>query len=189
MAEELLGGSPNVMSSSEYRRITGKTETMEDNVLFGRVSLEKVPCVSRDVTSHLHQAKRLTALDRKEKAFLSIATLSILATVAVVIYRLATLNNLNEDKKEKLDDETFAVLLLLSCCAYTRTRNPNIDKRNDRLGFLLYFSFHGVLREREFELWAFIAALFIVAMYLVWNFVGTSDLANVRTAKLVQQCN
>ncbi|XP_065830094.1 uncharacterized protein [Oscarella lobularis] len=149
MAEDLLGGSPNVMSSSEYRRITGKTETMEDNVLFGR-------------------AKRLTALDRKEKAFLSIATLSILATVAVVIYRLATLNNLNEDKKEKLDDETFAVLLLLSCC------------------FLLYFSFHGVLREREFELWAFIAALFIVAMYLVWNFVGTSDHANVRTAKLVR---
>ena len=37
----------------------------------------------------------------------------------------------------------------------------------------MFYAWHGVIREREFELWAFIAAVIIIGAYIFWNFFIT----------------
>jgi hypothetical protein len=50
--------------------------------------------------------------------------------------------------------------------------------------FLLFYAWHGVIREREFELWAFIGAVIILAVYIFWSFFVTPQ-TTVKIIRLV----
>jgi magnesium-transporting ATPase (P-type) len=90
------------VSPSEYEKLTGKQEKLQDTV-FGK-------------------AKRWSVLDRKEWAFLIISTVSILGVAAMTIFRvigaargdITNDSGLCESNEERLRDLFFAIILLLN---------------------------------------------------------------------------
>lgn len=98
-------------------------------------------------------------LENIEIAFLILATLSILGTVALTIYRLA-----NPIEKS---DSTFGTLLLINTA------------------FCLVYVFHGVFGERPYELWAFMAATTLVTLYCIIEYAVTDDRTTVKLVRLI----
>ncbi|XP_062523141.1 uncharacterized protein LOC134197810 [Corticium candelabrum] len=104
------------------------------------------------------KAKRLAVLDKTEWAFLVLSTVSILAVGTMTIYKIVEAARdipSSESEEDRLRDLFFAITLFVN------------------LGFLMFYAWHGVIREREFELWAFIAAVIIIGAYIFWNFFIT----------------
>lgn len=98
----------------------------------------------------LGKAKVYEKLTRWEKLFLLSSLVSFAAVLGLTIQRLTVL-------EQSSPNFSFALVLLLN------------------IVFCLYYAFNGVFREREFELYAFIAAAVIVLFYVIIEFIVNSN--------------
>ncbi|EDV24736.1 hypothetical protein TrispH2_006148 [Trichoplax sp. H2] len=99
-----------------------------------------------------------------EKLFLFSSLVSFATVLGLTIQRLTVL-------QPSSPDFTFALVLLLN------------------IAFCLYYAFNGVFREREFELYAFIAASVIVLFYVIIEFIiHPKQRSGYKIARLVVIC-
>ncbi|CAB4010546.1 Hypothetical predicted protein [Paramuricea clavata] len=94
----------------------------------------------------LGKTKTLAGLDRKEWIFLILCVSCLVATIGFTLHTLIVRLHPHSS------DYIFAVLLLFNAA------------------FCLFYTIHGVLREREFELYCLILAILIVSVYVIVNF-------------------
>ncbi|XP_046353344.2 uncharacterized protein LOC124133130 [Haliotis rufescens] len=106
--------------------------------------------------------KTFARLDRKERFFLLVSTINILVAVGLTIYSLVVV--LKTDPESS--DFTFTILLLINA------------------GFCIFYVVHGLFRERVYEIYALMAAMFVVTMYCVLEF-GVNEEGRT-TIKLVR---
>ncbi|GFO21262.1 hypothetical protein PoB_004776700, partial [Plakobranchus ocellatus] len=107
--------------------------------------------------------KTFAGLFPREWLFIIVSLINLLTAVGLTISRLVMV--VQNDSRSP--DFTFAVLLLVNS------------------GFCLFYVFHGVLRERVYELYVFMFAILVVVMYCVLEyFVFNPD--GQKTIKLVR---
>ncbi|XP_067024515.1 uncharacterized protein [Acropora muricata] len=97
---------------------------------------------NKTTTTAIGKVKTLTGLELNEWIFLIISVINVLVAFALTIDRLVEL-------KKHLPDYTFAIIVFIN------------------IGFCLFYAIHGVLREREFELYAYIGAITVILVYIV----------------------
>ncbi|KAK3102786.1 hypothetical protein FSP39_013904, partial [Pinctada imbricata] len=114
------------------------------------------------------QTKTCARLSYREWSFLIISVCNILAAVGLTIYRLV---------KVSIDDPssadfTFALLLLLNAV------------------FCLFYTFHGLLRERIYELYVLIVAIIVVLVYCIveYAFMNVDGRTTVKLVRLILIC-
>ncbi|XP_028397969.1 uncharacterized protein LOC114521671 [Dendronephthya gigantea] len=94
----------------------------------------------------LGKTKTLAGLDRTEWIFFIICVPCLVAAIALTVIYILWKLDLNSP------NYIFAILLLVNAA------------------FCLFYTIHGVLREREFELYCLILAILIVTVYVIVNF-------------------
>jgi hypothetical protein len=97
------------------------------------------------------KVKSWGSLSKTERAFLLTATLSFLVAAAFTIHRLVS-DETAHTHKELLRDRFSAIVVLIG------------------IVFLWWYTWHGVLREKPLELYAFIGATVILGAYIIYNF-------------------
>ncbi|GFS25784.1 hypothetical protein ElyMa_003450300 [Elysia marginata] len=96
----------------------------------------------------LGQTKTFAGLFPREWLFVGVSLVNLLTAIGLTIYRMVQV--LQDDAESP--DFTFTLLLLVNA------------------GFCLFYVFHGVLRERVYELYAFMCAILVVVMYCVLEY-------------------
>ncbi|XP_013418695.1 uncharacterized protein LOC106179543 isoform X2 [Lingula anatina] len=114
-------------------------------------------------------AKTFAGLSPKEWAFLVVSILNLLAALGFTGYSLWYV--VDKDKENTVDF-TFAVLLLIN------------------IVFCTFYVVHGLFREREFELYAFIAATLVVVVYCITEYaVNVAGHSNpIKLPRLIVSC-
>lgn len=97
---------------------------------------------NKTTTTAIGKVKTLAGLELNEWIFLIISVINVLVAFALTIDRLVEL-------KKYLPEYTFAIIVFIN------------------IGFCLFYAIHGVLREREFELYAYIGAITAILVYIV----------------------
>ncbi|XP_031570536.1 uncharacterized protein LOC116304888 [Actinia tenebrosa] len=90
------------------------------------------------------KTKTFAGLEREEWLFVTISLVNIIITVGFTIKCMV-------DVHSNSPDFTFAIILLVNAA------------------FCFFYAIHGVLREREFEIYAYIAAATVVFTYIIIN--------------------
>ncbi|KAJ7331212.1 hypothetical protein OS493_019994 [Desmophyllum pertusum] len=106
----------------------------------------------RTTVTAIGKVKTFAGLEAVEWTFLIISVINVLVAVGLTINRLVVLEN-------DTPDYTFAIILFIN------------------IGFCLFYAVHGVLREREFELYAYIVGIIVVLCYISIDLI-----VNTRTA-------
>ena len=123
-----------------------------------RVSAVLRSAVQEETTQNTYlfgKAQTLTGLPLLSKVFLVMVLLETFAVVGLTIQRISQIEfPLNTDTRT---DFTFCILLFINA------------------GFSLYYSFHGCLKERAMEIYAFLVASATVAAYVVYQYWEVSD--------------
>ncbi|XP_020625617.1 uncharacterized protein LOC110063004 [Orbicella faveolata] len=88
------------------------------------------------------KVKTFAGLEVDEVAFLIISVVNVLIAIGLTIDRLVEL-------KKDTPDYTFAIILFIN------------------IGFCLFYAVHGVLREREFELYAYMVGILVLSCYII----------------------
>lgn len=109
----------------------------------------------------LGKTKTLAGLDRNEWIFLILCVSCLVATIGFTLHTLIV--RLHPDSS----DYIFAVLLLFNAA------------------LCLFYTIHGVLREREFELYCLILAILIVSVYVIMNFGFTFPPSKIKLARFI----
>ena len=109
----------------------------------------------------LGKTKTLAGLDRNEWIFLLLCIPCVLATMALTVHSLIV--TLDPDSHKYI----FAIILLINSV------------------FCLFYTIHGVLREREFELYCLILAILILTVYVIVNFALTYSPTKIKLARFI----
>ncbi|XP_068758727.1 uncharacterized protein [Montipora capricornis] len=103
----------------------------------------------KTTTTAIGKVKTLAGLEAIEWIFLAIAIINVLVAFALNIDRLVEI-------PKNWPDYTFAIIVFIN------------------IGFCLFYAIHGVLREREFELYAFIIGIAVIFVYIVIDLIVNS---------------
>lgn len=119
------------------------------------------------VTTPFGKTKTIAGLFTKEKWFLALSLVNIVAAIGLTLYRLiyVVINDSNST------DFTFTLLIILNAT------------------FVAFYAVHGVLRERKYELYVQVLAIVIILVYCIAeyakNIKGHND---VKLARLILAC-
>ncbi|KAK3762832.1 hypothetical protein RRG08_040527 [Elysia crispata] len=113
---------------------------------YSRYGIRDVPKYT--TTTAFGKTKTFAGLFPREWIFLAVSLVNLLTAIGLTVYRMVQV--LRDDPESP--DFTFTLLLLLNA------------------GFCLFYVFHGVLRERVYELYAFMCAILVVVMYCVLEY-------------------
>ncbi|KAL9959551.1 hypothetical protein ACROYT_G032882 [Oculina patagonica] len=100
----------------------------------------------RTTVTAIGKVKTFAGLEVVELTFLTISVLNVFVAIGLTIDRLV---ELSKDKP----DYTFAIILFIN------------------IGFCLFYAVHGVLREREFELYAYIVGILVLLCYFTIDLI------------------
>eukprot|EP01135_Chromosphaera_perkinsii_P005669 Nk52_evm1s358 gene=Nk52_evmTU1s358 len=119
-----------------------------------RVSAVLRSAVNEETTQNTYlfgKSQTLSGLPVLSKIFLAMVLLETAAVVGLTIQRISQISfPLNTETRT---DFTFGILLFINA------------------GFSLYYSFHGCLKERAVEIYAFLVASATVAVYVVYQYL------------------
>ncbi|KAK7490026.1 hypothetical protein BaRGS_00018726 [Batillaria attramentaria] len=145
---------------------TDDPEGLESSTDYTKYGITDVPKFT--VTTALGKSKTIAGLYAREWVFIVISAVNILTAIGLTIVRLV---KVLEDYPQS-PDFTFTILLLLNA------------------GFCLFYVGHGVLRERVYELYAFMAATLVVVMYCILEYAvfNPSGHTTIKLARLIVAC-
>lgn len=107
----------------------------------------------------LGKARKFHDIETKERLYVIVSVITLLATLVFTVYKLCTVSTSNPDF-------VFALVLLVNTL------------------FCFYYVVHGVLQERSTEIFIFSIATFVVLIYLIVNYAaGQKD--NVKLGRLI----
>ncbi|CAE1259480.1 unnamed protein product [Acanthosepion pharaonis] len=111
------------------------------------------------------RAYTLVGLTNTEYLFLGISILNIFAVLGLTIYQLV-----NVIEVKNYFEIIFTVLIIFNaaCC--------------------LFYTIHGLLQERPYELYALISTLIIILLHFIVQFAVTTDHSPVKLARLIAAC-
>ncbi|XP_059150781.1 uncharacterized protein LOC131937399 [Physella acuta] len=120
-------------------------------------------------TTALGKTKTCSGLSRNEWIFLLVSSANILTAIALTLYRMISVI---KDDDSQNPDFTFTLLLLINA------------------GFCVYYVLHGVFRERVFEVFAFMGAVVVVAVYCLLEYFvfNTTRQSTVKLVRLILAC-
>lgn len=119
------------------------------------------------VTTVFGKAKTCAGLLPKERWFLVLSLINILAAVGLTGYRLVEVA-LDDPKNS---DFTFTILIIVNAL------------------FVAFYVLHGVLRERKYELYVQIAAILVILLYCIVEYaVRSQNRTTVKLVRLVIAC-
>lgn len=141
----------------------GELEASTDYSKYGITDVPKYT-----VTTALGKAKTVAGLFALEWVFIGISAVNILTAVALTIVRLVQVVETDSTSA----DFTFTILLLINA------------------GFCMFYVLHGVLRERVFEIYAFMAAILVVLMYCILEYAvfNPSHRTTIKLVRLIVAC-
>ncbi|KAK3735317.1 hypothetical protein QZH41_018728 [Actinostola sp. cb2023] len=102
------------------------------------------------------QTKTFVGLEKEEWIFIIISIINILLAILFTIVSMTKVSYHSSDF-------TFAIIVLINAV------------------FCIFYAVHGVLREREFEVYAFIAAITVVFVYLFINLIVALTSTPIKT--------
>ncbi|CAL1547338.1 unnamed protein product [Lymnaea stagnalis] len=134
---------------------------------YSKYGIRDVPKYTK--TTALGKTKTFAGLFGKEWIFLIVSMINILTAISLTLYRMIIVIN---EKDSQSPDFTFTLLLLINS------------------GFCIFYVLHGIMRERIFELYAFMAAILVVVMYCVLEYFvfNPSKQSTVKLVRLVLAC-
>ncbi|KAL5013254.1 hypothetical protein ScPMuIL_007524 [Solemya velum] len=120
------------------------------------------------VTTAWGKTKTFAGLYPKEWAFVGISLVNILLAVGLTLYSF--IHVIQENPQSP--DFTFALLLLINA------------------SFCLFYVIHGVLREREYELYVLIIAILVVLVYCIveYAFLNVNGRTTVKLVRMILAC-
>ncbi|KAL4226670.1 hypothetical protein ACF0H5_014650 [Mactra antiquata] len=127
---------------------------------YSRFGIPDVPKTT--VTTAFGKRRTWAGLLAKEKWFVILSLINILAAIGLTAYRLYVVAR---DDPEN-SDFTFTILIIVNAC------------------FVAFYVFHGVLRERKYELYVQILAVLVILAYCIVEYAVKKD--NRTTVKLVR---
>ncbi|KAJ8321075.1 hypothetical protein KUTeg_002662 [Tegillarca granosa] len=133
-------------------------EAQNEPITFEDLGIKKGPQLA---DTPLGKRREIKDLSKKEIVFVLISVCSLLATLVMTIYKLATITDRSST------DFTFAIVLLLNTV------------------FCGYYLVHGVLLERPYEIGVLVIATFIVWLYIIINFALAVHKDRVKMARLI----
>ncbi|KAK7102031.1 uncharacterized protein [Littorina saxatilis] len=142
------------------------SDVLESSTDYSKYGITDVPKFA--VTTALGKTKTFAGLYYKEWIFLVISFLNISTAVALTLARLVQV--VEDDPKSS--DFTFGILLLINA------------------GFCLFYVLHGVLRERVYEIYAFMAAILVVLFYCILEYAvfNPSRRTDIKLGRLIVAC-
>ncbi|KAH9510058.1 hypothetical protein Btru_043403 [Bulinus truncatus] len=134
---------------------------------YSKYGIKDVPKFT--TTTALGKTKTCAGLFPLEWLFVIVSMINILTAIALTLYRMIDVL-LSDDSGSP--DFTFTLLLLINAV------------------FCIFYVFHGVLRERVYELYAFIAAILVVVLYCILEYTvfNPSRRTTVKLARLILAC-
>lgn len=135
--------------------------SLDSSDTYAKYGITNIPKTT--VTTAIGQTRTFAGLSAKEWLFLVFTTLNILTAIGLTAYRLVKI--IEEDESDT-SDFTFIILLLLNAV------------------FCLFYGYHGVLRERVYEMYALMAAVLVVLVYCVVEYILNDEKRT--TLKLVR---
>ncbi|KAL3852757.1 hypothetical protein ACJMK2_016374 [Sinanodonta woodiana] len=119
------------------------------------------------VVTAFGKTKTFVWLSKKEWAFIILTTVNILAAIGLSISRLVTVITYKPDSP----DVTFAILLIINAV------------------FVAFYCYHGVLRERKYELYVLVLAVLVVLVYCAVEYsINVSGHNTVKLVRLILIC-
>lgn len=100
----------------------------------------------RTTLTAIGKLKTFAGLEAVEWTFLTISIINVLVAIGITIDRLIELH-------KDTPDYTFAIILFIN------------------IGFCLFYAVHGVLREREFELYVYIVGIVVLLIYIIIDLI------------------
>ncbi|XP_031570537.1 uncharacterized protein LOC116304889 [Actinia tenebrosa] len=111
------------------------------------------PVQKQTTLTAIGKTKTFVGLDKEEWIFITLSVLNFMVAIGFTIARMTQIPT-------DTPDFTFAVILIINAV------------------FCVFYAIHGVLREREFEIYAYIAAIIIVFSYVLINLVNNPEKRN-----------
>ncbi|XP_045166628.1 uncharacterized protein LOC123530012 [Mercenaria mercenaria] len=119
------------------------------------------------VTTPFGKAKTCAGLLPKERWFLVLSFINILAAIGLTAYRLVVVAK--DDPTNS--DFTFTILIIVNAA------------------FVAFYVLHGVLRERKYELYVQIVAILVILIYCIVEYaVKTDTRTTVKLVRLIIAC-
>ncbi|BFZ08515.1 hypothetical protein BsWGS_11554 [Bradybaena similaris] len=150
-----------------------RTETLQNITMadvesndYSKYGIKDVPKYT--TTTALGKRKTVAGLFLKEWLFIIVSLINILTAIALTLLRMVDVLQHSPDSP----DFAFTLLLLINA------------------GFSLFYVFHGVLRERVYELYALMAAILVVIMYCIleyWVF-NPEGQSTVKLVRVIIAC-
>ncbi|XP_022297745.2 uncharacterized protein LOC111107066 [Crassostrea virginica] len=133
----------------------------EDSTEYSRYGIRDAPQTA--IATPLGQTRTCAGLNAKETSFLVISIVNILTALGVTLYRFITVI---KDGQSGSADFTFALILIINGA------------------FSIFYVFHGLLREKKYELYVLILAILVVMVYCIVEYIVNVD--GRSTLKLVR---
>ncbi|XP_055958860.1 uncharacterized protein LOC126809052 isoform X1 [Patella vulgata] len=136
-------------------------ETHDQPLSFADLGIPTGPSISEGV---IGKSRRLKDLEISELLYVVLSCLSILATIVLSIYKMATISTFDSDF-------TFALILIVNAI------------------FCTFYVVHGVLKERAYEIVIFMIAIFGILLYSIVNYsVQVDTRGPVKLSRLIIVC-
>ncbi|KAK6994165.1 hypothetical protein BgiMline_010752 [Biomphalaria glabrata] len=134
---------------------------------YSKYGIKDVPKFTK--TTALGKTKTFAGLFPKEWLFVIVSIINITTAIGLTLYRMIVVVQ-SEDSDSP--DFTFTLLLLINAV------------------FCYFYVLHGVLRERVFELYAFMAAILVVTLYCLLEYFvfNPSRQTTVKLVRLILAC-
>lgn len=136
-------------------------DNVEDSTEYSRYGIKDAPQTA--IATPLGQTRTCAGLNAKETSFLIISIVNILTALGLTLYRFITVIKEGESGSA---DFTFALILIINGA------------------FSIFYVFHGLLREKKYELYVLILAILVVMVYCIVEYIvnvtGRSTLKLVR---------
>lgn len=129
----------------EYETVQEETFNRSESTDYSKYGINQSKHTTKTALGKIKSCDRLSAI---EWTFLIVSSANILTAIGLTIYRLVIV--VQDDPQSS--DFTFAVLLLING------------------GFCFFYVFHGVFRERVYELYALMAAIMVLGMYCLLEY-------------------
>ncbi|XP_062579074.1 uncharacterized protein LOC134240957 [Saccostrea cucullata] len=134
---------------------------VEESTEYSKYGIKDAPKPA--IATPLGQTRTCAGLDAKETIFLVVSIANILTALGLTLYRFITVI---DDGKSDSSDFTFALILIINGV------------------FCIFYVFHGLLREKKYELYVLILAILVVLVYCVVEYIVNVD--GRSTLKLVR---
>ncbi|XP_076448586.1 uncharacterized protein LOC143285224 isoform X2 [Babylonia areolata] len=141
-------------------------ERLNESTDYSKYGITDAPKPTK--TTALGRTKTVAGLRGREWLFLAISVVNIVTAGALTLVRLV---QVVQDEPKSVD-LSFTILLLVNAA------------------FCMFYVVHGVLRERVYELYALMVAIFIVLMYCIleYAFFNPSHRTDIKLARLIVAC-